>query len=345
VNDMTPMAGSLPGRATLVGLELPENLTEAEWQDVGRALHRVERSVMWCIGDWWTFGERRYGERKRLVTSDGWDGPSYGTCRDAAWVAERFRMSDRSDKVSWMVHRALAAVEDADERRALLRQAEAEGWTVREAKAQASRRRAAKAIGACMPGEGTCTVADLWALVDQGRRFGCIYADPPWLYDNQATEAAMGNHYAGMSVEELAELPVGELAAPDAHLHVWTTNAFRRACYGLFDAWGFKDKSEFAWCKDVLGMGNYFRNSHEVLLTAVRGNATRFNDHTLRSWQVLECGQHSEKPAVVRDWLRRASPGPYLELFGRRPVEGWTVWGDQIERAALLAEPVEEDAA
>jgi N6-adenosine-specific RNA methylase IME4 len=85
-------------------------------------------------------------------------------------------------------------------------------------------------------------------------------------------------------------------------------------------------------------MGNYFRNSHEVLLTAVRGDATRFNDHTLKSWQVLEQGAHSAKPEAVRGFIERASPGPYLELFGRRPAEGWTVFGDQVERALLLAE-------
>jgi N6-adenosine-specific RNA methylase IME4 len=254
-------------------------------------------------------------------------------------------MSDRSDKVSWTVHRALAALEDADERRALLRQAEAERWTVREAKAQASRRKAARAAGALMPGEGTCTVADLWALVDQGRRFGCIYADPPWLYENQGLRGAAGNHYGGMSLEELAELPVRELAAEDAHLHLWVTNAFLRQSFDLLDAWGFEFKSKLVWVKPQLGMGNYWRNSHETLLTAVRGDATRFNDHNLRSWLEADRGAHSEKPEEVRGYLERASPGPYLELFGRRPVEGWTVFGNQVERAALLTGQPEEEAA
>jgi hypothetical protein len=42
------------------------------------------------VGDWWAFGESRYGDRKALVTSDGWEGPKYQTCMDAAWVSRKF---------------------------------------------------------------------------------------------------------------------------------------------------------------------------------------------------------------------------------------------------------------
>jgi N6-adenosine-specific RNA methylase IME4 len=36
--------------------------------------------------------------------------------------------------------------------------------------------------------------------------------------------------------------------------------------------------------------------------------------------------------------IERASHGPYLELFGRSPVPGWTVWGNQIERTLFAYE-------
>jgi hypothetical protein len=135
---------ALPRRATVVSLELPENLTEAEWLELlGRRLHRIERSVLWWVGDWWAFGERKYAERKRLVDSADWDGPSFETCMDAAWVARQFQTSDRSEVVSWTAHRVLAAVRNPDERHALLRQAEAERWSVRETKAQVRSRRPA----------------------------------------------------------------------------------------------------------------------------------------------------------------------------------------------------------
>ena len=47
-----------------------------------------------------------------------------------------------------------------------------------EWKAEVARLKAGHAIGAPAAGEGTCTVADLWRLVERGQHFGSIYADP-----------------------------------------------------------------------------------------------------------------------------------------------------------------------
>jgi N6-adenosine-specific RNA methylase IME4 len=40
--------------------------------------------------------------------------------------------------------------------------------------------------------------------------------------------------------------------------------------------------------------------------------------------------QHSEKPDEVYRRIERLYPGPYLELFARKPRDGWTVWGNEI---------------
>lgn len=179
-----------------------------------------------------------------------------------------------------------------------------------------------------------CTTADLSDLVRAGTRFGTVYADPPWEYDNTATRGAAADHYPTLSVDALAALPVGELAAPNAHLHLWTTNAFLFECPRLLAAWGFAYKGVFVWAKPSVGLGNYWRVAHEFLVLGVRGDCP-FRDHAARSWGEFARGRHSEKPAEVRALVERVSPGPYLELFGRRPVPGWVVWGDEVPRDAL----------
>jgi N6-adenosine-specific RNA methylase IME4 len=182
---------------------------------------------------------------------------------------------------------------------------------------------------------------DLFKLVSNGTKFGTIYADPPWQYNNQGTRAANGNHYAGMTVEDLCDpaiMPVRDLAADNAHLHLWTTNAFLFECQRIFAAWGFEFRSSFVWCKPQMGIGNYWRNSHEFLLTAVRGSALRFNDKTLKSWGAFNRGKHSAKPDEIRTMLEKASPGQFLELFARREYPGWTVWGNDISRDLLSAQ-------
>jgi hypothetical protein len=104
---------ALPGRATAVSLELPENLSEAEWQDVGRALHRVGHSMMWWLGDWWEAGHR-YGDRKAIVEAEGWQGPSFKTCKNVGAVVRRLERSRRRDLVPFSHHAEVAFLPPAD---------------------------------------------------------------------------------------------------------------------------------------------------------------------------------------------------------------------------------------
>lgn len=163
----------------------------------------------------------------------------------------------------------------------------------------------------------------------QGKQFGCIYADPPWRYDNQGTRASTDNHYDTMSVDEICAMPIEELAADKAHLHLWTTNAFLFECPKILEAWGFEYRSTFVWVKPQMGIGNYWRCSHEIMITARRGGQTGISKSEM-SWVECKRGRHSSKPQQVRESIERLSPGPYLELFGRRAVPNWAVFGNQV---------------
>ena len=97
------------------------------------------------------------------------------------------------------------------------------------------------------------SVSSLWKLVDEGHKFPTLYADPPWSYNNEASRGAAANHYPTMSVDEICAEPVDQLAADNAHLHLWTTNAFLRDAFAVIDAWGFRIKSCFVWIKNEIG--------------------------------------------------------------------------------------------
>lgn len=180
-------------------------------------------------------------------------------------------------------------------------------------------------------GNETCATSDLQTLIDTGKKFGTIYADPPWPYQNQATRSATDNHYSTMNLEDIAALPISQLTAGQAHLHLWTTNGFLFESKAILEAWGFEYKSCFVWVKPEMGIGNYWRVSHEFLLLGVKGKLT-FADHTLMSWLHHNRVGHSRKPEAVRQFIEKASPGPFIELFARRTTDGWTAWGNEIER-------------
>jgi len=186
----------------------------------------------------------------------------------------------------------------------------------------------------------TCAISDLYKLIKSGKKFGTIYADPPWPYSNQATRSATDSHYDTMTLEDIANLPISELIKEKSHLHLWTTNAFIFECLKILEAWGFEYKSLFVWCKGTIqhgrlkpqmGIGNYWRLGTEFLITGVKGNLT-FLDRNQINWIVARRTKHSSKPESIANIIEKVSPGPYLELFGRKTRERWTVWGNEIDR-------------
>ena len=173
------------------------------------------------------------------------------------------------------------------------------------------------------------TTETLEQLIDAGKKFGTVYADPPWSYGNQATRSSTDKHYKTMPLADICSLPIEQLAAETSHLHLWTTNGFLHEAFDVIAAWGFTYKSCFVWTKPQMGIGNYWRVSHEFMLLGVRGKLT-FADHGMMSWIQDHRRKHSAKPDVVRDMIEKASPGPRLELFARQQAEGWTSWGNQV---------------
>ncbi len=176
-------------------------------------------------------------------------------------------------------------------------------------------------------------VRDLHSLIQLGAKFSAIYADPPWPYSNTSARGAAQKHYKTMSMDAILKEPVNELAAEQSHLHLWTTNSFLREAFDVMQAWNFTYKSCLVWIKPQLGMGNYWRVSHEFLLLGVRGQLP-FRDNTCRSWVSARRTIHSRKPFAFRALVEQVSPGPYLELYGReeQPNTQWTVYGNQVEQ-------------
>jgi N6-adenosine-specific RNA methylase IME4 len=139
-----------------------------------------------------------------------------------------------------------------------------------------------------------------------------------------------------MSMESLKALPVDKLAANQAHLHLWTTNSFMKEAHELMEAWGFDYKSMFTWVKFQIGTGYYWRGATEHLLLGVKGGQ-RFLHRGMRNWMLLDREHHSKKPEVIRRLIEQVSPGPYLELFGRRVTDNWVVFGNQVQQSLTKA--------
>lgn len=161
-----------------------------------------------------------------------------------------------------------------------------------------------------------------------------LYADPPWL-ERGAGKIKRGadRHYPLMPTSAIKALPVEQWTSEDAHLYLWVTNNFLEDGLEVIRAWGFRYISCVTWMKDRPGLGQYFRGITEHCLFAVRGrlpyalseDGGRLQGMT--GFFEAPRGEHSVKPEEMRRMIERVSPGPRLEMFARRPADGWDVWG------------------
>ena len=168
-------------------------------------------------------------------------------------------------------------------------------------------------------------------------KYRTIVADPPWDHDDGTGTTLIdgkwmprgGIPYPSMSLEDICDLPVSDLAERDAHLYLWTTNRYLREAYYVAEAWGFSPVKPLVWVKEPMGfMGAPFVSSVEFVIYARRG-VLRANQSAGRQWWLWARGAHSAKPEAFLDLVEQVSPGPYLEMFARRQRLGWDTWGNE----------------
>lgn len=186
--------------------------------------------------------------------------------------------------------------------------------------------------------------------------FRVILADPPWSFDDRLTMSEVPRgaeaNYPLLNAQGIADLPIADLALPDAILGLWCPASLIADGLAVMSGWGFDQKQVWEWIKlakdaqfpaDLaFGMGRIGRNCSELMLVGTRGSPYRFmQSHSERTVIVApadlslvafhEATRHSVKPTQMHEAMERMFPdGPFLELFARRPQEGWTCWGHDI---------------
>ncbi len=185
--------------------------------------------------------------------------------------------------------------------------------------------------------------SDLLDFVGQSR-FATVLADPPWQFVNRtgkiAPEHRRLSRYGTMTLKEIMELPVSDIAKPTAHLYLWVPNALLPDGLAVMKAWGFTYKSNLVWHKvrkdggsDGRGVGFYFRNVTELVLFGVRGTNARTlaPGRSQVNFLATRKREHSRKPDEQYEIIETCSRAPYLELFARGKRTRWVTWGNQAD--------------
>lgn len=169
-------------------------------------------------------------------------------------------------------------------------------------------------------------------IVETGAKFSTIVIDPPWDWGDEGDNDQLGRakaDYDTMTIDEINDLPVGELADADCHIYLWITNRSLPKGFRLLERWGFRYITALTWVKPNYGMGNYFRGQTEHVLFGVKGSQPlkRKDVGTVFSAKRGPNG-HSSKPVEFYDIVESCSPGPFLEMFSRCDRKDWTAWGE-----------------
>ena len=189
--------------------------------------------------------------------------------------------------------------------------------------------------------------------------FDVILADPATRFDTWS-DAGQGKspdaHYATMSWDELAALPVSQLGRGDTILFMWACWPTLKKSLDLLDAWGFRYVTGGAWHKrskhgkSAFGTGYVLRSASEPYLIGTFGspltarnvrNVIETND--LHVIDAVARG-HSRKPDEQYDYCNRLCPRAlrFAELFARQRWPGWDAWGNEIGKyEPLLSSPLE----
>ncbi|GHC61425.1 MT-A70 family methyltransferase [Limoniibacter endophyticus] len=167
-------------------------------------------------------------------------------------------------------------------------------------------------------------------------RYGAILADPPWAFRTYSktdiAPARGAQPYDVMSLADIKALPVGEVAAKDCLLFMWTVSHLQREAFDVAEAWGFRPVSvAFVWDKGRMGMGYWTRQEVEICHLFKRGKPRR-QCKGVRSLIRSPRREHSRKPDEQYERIERLVDGPYLELFARQAWSGWTAWGNQVSK-------------
>lgn len=204
------------------------------------------------------------------------------------------------------------------------------------------------------------------------KRYEVIYIDPPWTYNDKASAGNRGSSfkYATMTLDQIKELPIHNIAEDNCALFMWVTWPFVFEAEKVVESWNEGQDSTFiyktcafTWVKrnknfrknfkkylnslrkgnttitSIInlittkyhwGMGHYTRSNSEFVLLFLKGNLKR---KSAGVHQIIDypVGDHSAKPPVVKDKIVELYGDlPRIELFARETTEGWDSWGLEV---------------
>ncbi len=176
------------------------------------------------------------------------------------------------------------------------------------------------------------------------KQYDIIYADPPWDYKGQLQHTGSGGrdsggaikHYPTVTASEMAAWNISVICEENCLLFMWSSSPHLAQAIELATRWGFQWATvAFVWDKLAVNPGFYTMSQCELCLVFKRGKIPQPRGaRNIRQLVQAKRTRHSEKPDEVRERIEKMFPHHRkIELFARKQIQGWDVWGLDIQTA------------
>lgn len=172
------------------------------------------------------------------------------------------------------------------------------------------------------------------------KKYNTIVIDPPW---DISMAGHMLNHtwkeelpYKTMTLEEIKQMPIGQIANIGCHVYCWTTNKMLKQTFDVLESWDVNFHLCLVWTKNsgIAPCLGYVFATEFCLLGFYGKPMQKFNSMGKVNWLNLKQnsqGKHSSKPDEFYKLIEQMSPAPRIDIFARKRHTGFDAWGDQVE--------------